>query len=119
MVKVLVTQTGHYLKLREPGEVMDIPEKLFSNRWMKRLKDQSLPIPKEVPLAPAAPHPDSVEVRAAHAKAMRESGRALNLEVVEEGETVTASSSSEPLVVPDVSLPPNATRTGGSRNVLG
>ena len=36
-MRVRVTQKGFYLQLRYKGEIMEIPDKVFSKNWMERL----------------------------------------------------------------------------------
>lgn len=38
-MKVRATQLGYYKVLRQPGDVFEVPDQLFSKNWMERVPD--------------------------------------------------------------------------------
>jgi hypothetical protein len=55
-VKVRVRERGYWKGMRQPGEIFDIPEDLYSPTWMDLVPDDPAPAPAPDP----APEPDPV-----------------------------------------------------------
>jgi hypothetical protein len=63
---VKATRRGFYVKLREPGQEFDVPDALFSARWMKRVSvTEQAEVPAEVVVAPETPEPIAAPVAVA------------------------------------------------------
>lgn len=56
-MRVKVIQQGYYGRLREKGEILDVPEKAFSRVWMQRLDDPAPASPPPAPTVPVKPEP--------------------------------------------------------------
>lgn len=59
-MRVKATRRGFYVKLREPRDEFDVPDELFSKRWMKRIEATTEEAPVVVlkmtePATPAVP----------------------------------------------------------------
>jgi hypothetical protein len=51
-MRVTATHRGFYVKLRDPGQEFDVPDALFSPKWMKRV---DAPMPDDVAAVVVSP----------------------------------------------------------------
>lgn len=55
-MRVKATRRGFYVKLREPKDEFDVPDELFSKKWMKRI-EATAELPPVVVLKTTEPAP--------------------------------------------------------------